>query len=203
MSNLSRVGRLRSILVKAAAATRPVDEDVPRLNSEQILSFFGFNGQNNEGTPHGAAEAEGQDANEEERRDQKLRDPMASTAQSAPELHPSDSSGVGLEGSETTKMASPLEIAALVRRATQLQVPPTRGGVTPLGPHAAIADYNANRRYGPQLPNPLTDSEQATLERSKQEMSNSRSRVVDARRRAREETLGRLRALFSASGLWE
>lgn len=204
MSKLERVGRLREALVKAGAITRSGDPEAVQPSREDILSFFGFNEQNSEGTPQGAAQDEGQDVGEEkDRLRDKLRNPVASTASGAPELHPTDSSGLGLEGSETTKMASPLGVAELVRRATQLQPPPTRGGVTPFGPHAAMADYNATKRYGPKPPNPLTDKEQGMLERSKAQMSNSRARVVDARRRARQEALRRIQELFRASGLWE
>lgn len=71
----------------------------------------------------------------------------------------------------------------------------------PMSSLTAVSDFAANRRFGPKAPNPLTSEEQATLENLLAGMSKSRARVVDARRRARNNVV-RLRSLFAASGLW-
>lgn len=71
-------------------------------------------------------------------------------------------------------------------------------------PHSsltAVSDFIANRKYAPQLPNPLTSDEQALIERLLAGMSKSRARVVDTHRRARQSS-ARLKQLFAASGLW-
>ena len=72
-------------------------------------------------------------------------------------------------------------------------------------PHSsltAVSDFVANRKFSPsEPPNPLTSDEQRLMERLLANMSKSRARIADARRRARLGT-GRLKQLFTASGLW-